>query len=388
MNAHSLLRVIAAVLPAALPAALRAVPQVVPHIVPYALLVAVLLVAAPARAADAVSRPPSPAASAALLELGRHLFFESRLSGDGSRSCASCHAPAHGFSEGVALSRGYNHTGHFRNAPGLLGLRLKERLGWDGRYRIDELPKLVEEMLTSPITMNGNPGIVAERVRQVPQLLQLWQLAFGERTPPSFEGVARAIAAWSAAHDGGDTPVDAALRGDVSALSPRAAEGLRLFTGKAACSHCHSGPAFSDGLAHRLGVPESPQILRDPERTVALLAHHASHGSADPMSERSDTGVHALTRRAADRGRFFTPGLRGVAQTAPYMHNGTLPDLAAVVAFYDRGGGRGSETKPLGLSAGEREALVAFLEALTPRAALAGAPPPAFDYATQAGAGR
>lgn len=199
----------------------------------------------------------------------------------------------------MALSRGYNHSGHFRNAPGLLGLRLKERLGWDGRYRIDELPKLVEEMLTSPITMNGNPGVIAERVRQVPQLLQCWQRAFGERTPPSFDGVARAIAAWSAAHDGGDTAVDAALRGDASALSPRAAEGLRLFTGKAGCSGCHSGPAFSDGLAHRLGVPESPQILRDPERTVALLAHHASHGSADPMSERSDTGVHALTRRAS-----------------------------------------------------------------------------------------
>lgn len=380
MNARASLRIVSAALPAA--------PRVVLRIVQHALLATVLVAAAPARAADPALQPSLQAASLDLLELGRHLFFESRLSGDGSRSCASCHAPARGFSEGVALSRGYNHTGHFRNTPGLLGLRLKERLGWDGRYRIDELPKLVEEMLTSPITMNGNPGVIAERVRQVPQLLQRWQRAFGEHTPPSFDGVARAIAAWSAAHDGDDTAVEAALRGDASALPPRAAEGLRLFTGKAGCSHCHSGPALSDGLAHRLGVPDAPQILRDPERTVALLAHHANHGSPDPMSERSDTGVHALTRRASDRGRFFTPGLRGVAQTAPYMHNGTLPDLAAVVAFYDRGGGGGSETKPLGLSAGEREALVAFLEALTPRTALTVTPPPAFDYATRAGAGR
>lgn len=351
------------------------------------LAAATWLAAAPLGAAELRPLPPRPVVDAALLELGRHLFHEPRLSGDGSRSCATCHAPARGFADGDALSRGYNQSGHFRNTPGLVGLRLKQRLTWDGRYRSDELPKLVEEMLTSPFTMNGDPGIIAERVRQVPQLLRLWQRAFGERSPPAFAGVAQAIAAWSASHDGGETAVDASLRGDAAALSPLATEGLRLFAGKAGCARCHHGPSLSDGRAHRLGVPENPEILRDPERTVGLLHHHAVHGSPDPMAERADTGLQALTRRASDRGRFATPGLRGVAQTAPYMHNGTLPDLAAVVAFYDRGGGRGSETRPLGLSRREREALVAFLEALSPGSGVAEAPP-AFDYATHAGAGR
>lgn len=356
-------------------------------IVAVTLVAGALLAAAPVGAGELQPLPPRPATDPALLELGRHLFHEPRLSGDGSRSCATCHAPERGFADGEALSHGYNQSGHFRNTPGLTGLRLKARLTWDGRYRDDELPRLVEEMLTSPFTMNGDPGIIAERVRQLPPLLQLWQRAFGARTLPRFDGVAQAIAAWSASHDGGDTAVDAALRGDTDALSPLAAEGLRLFAGKAGCARCHHGPAFSDGLAHRLGVAENAAILGDPERTVSLLHHHASLGSPHPMAERSDTGVHALTRSAADRGRFVTPGLRGVAHTAPYMHNGTLPDLAAVIAFYDRGGGRGAETKPLGLSARERAALVAFLEALSPEPGALPAPP-AFDYGTQAGAGR
>ncbi len=320
-------------------------------------------------------------------ELGRQLFFESRLSGDGSRSCATCHSPSRGFSDGDALSRGYNHTGHFRNTPGLIGLRLKSRLMWDGRHGRHEIAAIVLDMLVSPVTMNGDRAIVVERVRQIPVLLRAWERAHGEQTLPALEGIVEALAEYALAHDGGDTPVDAALRGETAALPARAADGMRLFAGKAGCVRCHSGAALSDGRTHRLGVPENPEILRDPERTISLLRHHAMHGSPDPMAERSDTGVHATTRRNSDRGRFATPSLRGVAHTAPYMHNGVLPDLAAVVSFYDRGGGRGSDLKPLGLDASERAALVAFLEALSPELAAETAPE-ADDYATVAGAGR
>lgn len=348
---------------------------------------ALLLASTPPFAAELRPLPPAPTTDAALAELGRHLFFESRLSGDGSRSCATCHVPERGYADGEPLARGYNRTGHFRNTPAFAGMRVKARLTWDGRYRSDQLPELVAEMLTSPVTMNADPGIAAERVRQIPGLLQLWRRAFGERTLPTFDGIAQAIAAWTALQDGGETAVDLALRGDASSLPPLAAEGLRLFTGKAGCAHCHHGPAMSDGAVHRLGVPENPELLRDPERTVSLLRHHAISGSPDPMSERADTGVHALTRRASDRGRFATPSLRGVARTAPYMHNGVLADLPAVIDFYDRGGGRGSGLPPLGLSRRERDALVAFLEALSPAGAVT-VRPAAFDYATQAGAGR
>lgn len=324
---------------------------------------------------------------AARVALGRELFFESRLSGDGSRSCASCHAPAKGFSDGDALSRGYNHAGHFRNTPSLVALRHKARLTWDGRYRADQLDALVVDMLTSPVTMNGDPAVIAERVRQIPSLLRAWQRAYGERTLPAIDGIARALSAYATSHEGGQAPVDAARRGVPGALSARAAHGMQLFDGKAGCARCHSGAALSDGRLHRLGVPENPEILRDPERTVGLLRHHAVLGSADPMAARSDTGAQAWTHRAADRGRFATPSLRGVAHSAPYMHNGMLATLPEVVAFYDRGGGTGSELQPLGLDARERDALVAFLEALSPPQAI-DAPPRADDYSTLAGAGR
>jgi cytochrome c peroxidase len=351
------------------------------------------LVAAPSAAAPDSNLPHLEAVRRAAplerarLELGRQLFHESRLSGDGSRSCASCHAPAHAFADGDALSRGYNHVGHFRNTPSLVGLRLKSRLMWDGRYEAADLKKVVAEMLFSPVTMNGDPGIVVERVRQLPVLMAAWRRLHGASAAPTLEGIVQAIADYAVAHDGGDTPVDAALRGDISKLSPQAVDGMRLFNGKAACVRCHSGPALSDGRAHRLGVPENAQVLRDPERTTALLQHHANLGSPDPMAERGDTGRHAITRRASDRGRFATPSLRGVARTAPYMHNGVLPTLSSVVEFHDRGGGAGSELRPLGLDARERAALVAFLEALSPTAAAEGAPAP-HDYGTAAGAGR
>jgi len=347
-------------------------------------------------AAGAASSAPSPtppveAAPAArpvdLVALGRELFFESRLSGDGSRSCASCHAPGKGFADGEALSRGYNHAEHFRNTPSLLGLASKSRLMWDGRHAAEDLSEVVADMIVSPVTMNGDAHIVVERVRQIPRLLHSWQRAWGERTMPTIDGVVAALAAYSASHGNDETPVDRARRGDVDALSTSAREGLLLFEGKAGCARCHSGDAFTDGRLHRLGVPDNPEILRDPERTASLLRHYAVLGAREPMSVRSDTGAQAWTHRASDRGRFATPSLRGVAHTAPYMHNGTFATLAQVVEFYDRGGGRASELQPLGLDARERDALVAFLEALSPPLAPQSAPP-VDDYATTAGAGR
>ncbi len=166
---------------------------------------------------------------------------------------------------------------------------------------------------------------------------------------------------------------------------------MALFEGRAGCVHCHSGAAFSDGKLHRLGVPENLDILRDPERTVSLLRHYAvhgaGHGAGHPMAARGDDGAAVWTGQATDRGRFATPTLRGVAQTAPYMHNGIFATLEEVVDFYDRGGGPGSELRPLELSTDERAALVAFLEALTVPMPAQEAPG-VDNYATDAGAGR
>ncbi|MDZ4254975.1 MAG: cytochrome c peroxidase [Sulfuritalea sp.] len=332
--------------------------------------------AAPAEAPQLQPLPPPAVVNPALADLGRHLFFEPRLSGDGSRSCASCHIPARGFADGEPLSRGYNGTEYFRNAPGLLSVRLKPRLMWDGRGT--ELAVVVREMVLDAQFMNGDAGIIAERVRQIPPLFALWRRAFGERSEPRGDQAFLAIGEYLKTLDFGHSAVDAALRGGTR-LPPLADQGMRLFTGKAGCVACHHGPLLSDGKPHRLGVPEHPALMRDPLRSVSLLRHVALRHLPNPMATRGDPGVYAISNDPAERGSFITPGLRGLSHTAPYLHNGRSGTLDEVVDFHDRGGGPGSELRPLGLSAQERRALVAFLQALsTPLQKVA--EPPAHDY--------
>jgi cytochrome c peroxidase len=325
--------------------------------------------------------PPPAQVNAALADLGRHLFFETRLSGDGSRSCATCHVPANGFADGQALSRGYNGTEHFRNAPGLLSVRLKPRLMWDGRHAGGDLAVVVREMITDGQFMNGDTRIIEERIRQMPPLLALWRRAFGERSEPRGEQVFQAIAEYLGTLDFATTAVDRMLRGDSTALPPLAAAGLQLFSGKAGCVDCHHGPLLSDGKPHRLGVADHPALAREPLRTITLLRHNAVMGVPNAMAERGDVGVYAVSGKPADRGRFITPGLRGLIHSGPYMHNGRYASLEQVVDFHDRGGGSGSELRPLNLGARERQALVAFLRSLSSPPQRV-EEPPAYDYGT------
>ncbi|MBV6475950.1 MAG: hypothetical protein KJZ92_14740 [Rhodocyclaceae bacterium] len=344
------------------------------------ILLPVMLAVAAATAGAADMRlqplPPPAPVNAALAEFGRHLFFETRLSGDGSRSCASCHLPEKGFADGQPLSRGYNGTEHFRNAPGLLSARLKPRLMWDGRG--SDLAGAVREMVLDAQFMNGETRIIAERIRQIPPLFNLWRRAFGEKSELRGEQAFEALAEFLKTLDFGETAVDRALRGE-AALEPLAEEGLRLFSGRAGCIQCHHGPLLSDGKPHRLGVPDHPAIMRDPLRAISLLRHNAERGLPQPMAERGDVGAYAVSKNPAERGSFVTPPLRGLAHTGPYMHNGRLASLEDAIDFHDRGGGPGSVLRPLDLSARERQALAAFLRALSaPLAPVA--EPPAYDY--------
>ena len=348
------------------------------------ILLPVMLAVAAATAGAADMRlqplPPPAPVNAALAEFGRHLFFETRLSGDGSRSCASCHLPEKGFADGQPLSRGYNGTEHFRNAPGLLSARLKPRLMWDGRG--SDLAGAVREMVLDAQFMNGETRIIAERIRQIPPLFNLWRRAFGEKSELRGEQAFEALAEFLKTLDFGETAVDRALRGE-AALEPLAEEGLRLFSGRAGCIQCHHGPLLSDGKPHRLGVPDHPAIMRDPLRAISLLRHNAERGLPQPMAERGDVGAYAVSKNPAERGSFVTPPLRGLAHTGPYMHNGRLASLEDAIDFHDRGGGPGSVLRPLDLSARERQALAAFLRALSaPLAPVA--EPPAYDYGSVA----
>ena len=340
-----------------------------------------VLLALPAVAGEARLQPlPAPAAvRAPLAELGRHLFFETRLSGDGSRSCASCHAPAKGFSDGLALSRGYNGTEHFRNAPGLLSVRLKARLMWDGRLDGADLPTAVREMVTEAHFMNADGRLIQERVRQAPELLSLWREAFGAQNEPYGPQIFVAIAEFLKTLDAGETAVDRILRGDRRSVPAAVQQGLAVFIGKGQCVRCHSGALGTDGRAHRLGVPANPAIAREPLRMISLLRHHATLGVPNYMAERADVGSYAVSKLPADRGRFMTPTLRGLTHSGPYMHNGVFDSLEQVVDFHNQGGGPGSELAPLGLSAREQAAVVAFLRAWSAPLP-ATTEPPAYDY--------
>lgn len=324
--------------------------------------------------------PPPAQVNATLAELGRHLYFEPRLSGDGSRSCASCHEPARGWGDGLPLARGYNGTEYFRNAPGLLSVRLKARLTWDGRLDGGDLPTAVRDMVTEAHFMNADARLVQERVRQVPQLMVLWRRAFGDAAEPYGPQIFHAIGEYLKTLDATPTAVDAHLRGEAVRLAPAVREGLALFHGKAGCVRCHHGPLGSDGRAHRLGLADAPALVQEPLRTITLLRHHATLGVPGYMDERGDVGLYAVTKQAGDRARFMTPSLRALTHTGPYMHNGAFATLEQVVDFHLSGGGAGSELQPVALDARERAALVALLRALSGAPAPVREPVPG-DYA-------
>jgi cytochrome c peroxidase len=214
--------------------------------------------------------------------------------------------------------------------------------------------------------MNADARLVQERVRQIPALRQAWRRAFGEASEPYGPRLFSALAEYLRTLDAPDTPLDRQLRGEPAALAPALREGLSLFHGKAGCVSCHHGPLGSDGRAHRLGVPATPAIAREPLRAITLARHHATMGVPGYMDEREDLGAYIVSKSAPDRGRFATPSLRMLTHTGPYLHDGSLATLEEVLDFHLRGGGAGSELAPVALAARERAALLALLRALSP----------------------
>ncbi len=158
---------------------------------------------------------------------------------------------------------------------------------------------------------------------------------------------------------------------DKGEMSAAATRGFDLFKGKAGCSSCHTGPNFNDGKAYNRGVPENPEIFADPMRHMTYAAFGLFMGIENVLNIRRDVGAHVRTHKAdgSDIGKFMTPTLRELKYTAPYMHNGTFNSLFEVVAFYNQGGGedpnKDPNMKPLGLTFGEQQDLVVFLESLS-----------------------
>ena len=256
------------------------------------------------------------------IALGRQLFFDRRLSRDGSVACATCHRPEHAFADGRRLPVGVDGRVGRRHAPALVNRGYGRVFFWDARSR--SLEEQVLKPIEDPSEMDSSVDAAAARVGL------------------SREDLSKALASYVRSILSGNSPFDRFTSGDQSALSAEEQRGLALFRGKGHCTACHVGPTFTDERPHNTGI-----------------AWRLSPGA--PLSAPLDAG--------AGEGAFKTPTLREVARTAPYMHDGSLQSLEEVVEFYDRGGHANPhldvEIRPLGFTPDERRCLVMFLGALS-----------------------
>lgn len=288
--------------------------------------------------------PADNALVAGKVALGQRLFFDPRLSSDGNVSCATCHDPEHGWSDRRRVSPGIAGRVGTRNSPTVVNAAQHRELFWDGRA------KRLEEQTLGPLLNPDEMGneSIDELERRI-EAVEEYRNAFDELFDDGITGwnIARSIAAYERTLVAGDSPNDRFEAGDETALSDAAKRGRALFFGDARCSACHVGPNLTDRGYHNLGVGfRSESETDDPGRVL--------HGR----------------QLDGDHGAFRTPSLRDVARTAPYMHDGSLPTLEAVVEFYARGGTpndwQDEELDPLGLTDAQKADLVTFLrEGLT-----------------------
>jgi cytochrome c peroxidase len=262
--------------------------------------------------------------TAAKIELGRQLFFDKRLSRDGTLACAGCHDPERAFSDGRTVARGVGGAEGARNSPALINRGYGQSFFWDGRA------ESLERQAMEPILNPKELALTKEELEQ--------------RTHLSAEEVTAALASYVRTIRSGDSLYDRFTMGQSSALSAVEKAGLDLFRGKGHCVNCHAGPNFTDELFHNTGVAWVSGRFRD-------------------------DGRFAVSGKEEDRGAFKTPTLREVARTAPYMHDGSFATLEQVVDFYSEGG-RGNpqldaEIRPRRFTPEEKRALVAFLRALS-----------------------
>ena len=292
--------------------------------------------------------PPSPAKVA----LGQRLFNDPALSRSGQIACASCHERDLAFADGRRVSFGHDRQPGRRNAPSVLMSAYAAPLFWDGRAATLEDQALLP--IADPKEMAFSADEAAARLRAQADYRAQFNAVFGNDavTP---QQLAQAIATFERSLAPRSNRFDRFLAGRRELLDDTQLQGLHLFRTKARCMNCHNGPALTDNGFHNLGL------------------HF--HGG-----RRQDLGRYEITGDAADSGRFRTPSLRGVARTAPYMHNGSMRTLDAVLLFYNVGGGKPRArdgvagtgpfpqpdplVQPLGLNAEERQALQAFLEVL------------------------
>jgi cytochrome c peroxidase len=314
------------------------------------------------------------AASPQKIELGRKLFFDRRLSVNGTMSCAMCHVPEEGFTSNASkLSIGLEGVSLRRNAPTVLNVAWQTKLFHDGRE--PSLSSVAWSALLHADEMgNPSPDHLLTRLRTWPDYTSRFEQAFGGAAA-SKNTLGEAVAAYLRTLVAGDSRFDQwRYANRAEALTPLEQRGFSVFTGAGRCTACHTvndqSALFADGAFHVTGAGFKPQATSISVELAAgvhtTLKPSDLAAFADPR--RPDLGRFDISQQAQDRFAFKTPSLRNVSRTAPYMHDGSLASLEEVVAFYNQGGddapGKSPLLKPLNLTAEDQRALVAFLKSL------------------------
>lgn len=303
--------------------------------------------------------------------LGQALYFDKRLSIDGTVSCATCHDPAVAFTDSYFVAIGAGGKRGSRNSPTVLNAMFGKSLFWDGRA--SSLEEQAKHPLMSSFEMGmGSGQELIRRVASVPEYQRLFKQVF-KSEGIDLNTIVKAIATYERTLLSGNSPFDRYIVGTTKAITDAQQRGWELFKGKAKCIECHTyslnTPFFTDFKFHNTGVVGTDTLFdtlvrsvnsSSRETTQSLLAHSAGF---------SELGRFAITLQQADVGAFKTPTLRDIELTSPYMHDGSLKTLIDVVHFYSRGGNVNSHLDermhPLQLTDAEVNDLVQFMRALT-----------------------
>jgi len=301
------------------------------------------------------------------VELGKKLFWDGRLSGNGSMGCVACHQPGLGWGTGTPISFGYPGTQHWRNSQTILNSAYYNKLFWEGNQ--PSLESQAPAAAGGAVAGNGDSSMMEMKLRFVPEYVDAFRKVFGTEWPHIGQAW-QAIAAFqrTVVTNPDKVPFDRYLAGDEEAMSDAAKRGRRVFEGKGECLACHNGPLASDQRFYDLGVPPAPELSQSTFHQITLRWELYQKGVPEDVyrAGSDDLGLYHKTKRPEDKGKFRTPSLRELKWTAPYMHNGVFRTLEEVVDFYNSGGGAGNTVlKPLGLADNEKADLIAFLESLS-----------------------
>lgn len=310
-------------------------------------------------------------------QLGRHLFYDTRLSGNGGKACASCHVQALAFSDGLTHAFGATGMPHPRNSQALVNIAYNASVNWGNPTTVSLEQQAPTPMFGEfPVELginDGNKTEVLARFKAEPKYAGLFAQAFPADTDPvNFDNIVKALASFGRGLNSFNSPFDHYEAGDANALSDSAKRGLNLFfSEKTECFHCHDGMNFTQSSYDRTQTFANTVFFNNGLYNIDGKGGYPEGGQ----------GIYEITAKPEDMGRFRPPTLRNIALTAPYMHDGSIATLEDVVRHYNAGGrditsgpnagdgrlnpNKSSFVRPIGLTEQEIQDLITFLESLT-----------------------